>query len=244
MTLEQAILATLAYHDIFKYPLTLKEVHRYLIGKRATIKAVDSKLQKLILDKKIENKGQLYCLKGRLQIVNLRKKREMYSKPKYLRATFFSKILQLIPTLKLVAVSGALAMNNSHINDDIDLVLISSKGTLWTTRFLANILLLPFKRSPSEKKVTNKACLNVFIDEKKLKISPPNLYFAHEICQMKPFWDRNGTYDRFVKANSWINKYLPSWMADVERKTQNAKRKKGFLALVFERLALVIQPLE
>src|SRR4030043_205999 len=203
MTLEQAILATLAYHDIFDYPLTLEEIHKYLIAKKATVKAVDLKLHKLRINKKIEKKEELYCLRGRLHTTNLRRKRKRYSSPKIIRAKFYARVLQFIPTLKLVAISGALAMNNSHINDDIDLVLISSKGTLWTTRFLANILLFLFKRKPYDKKISNKACLNTFIDESNLKISPQNIYIAHEICQMKPIWDRGGTYDRFVKANLW-----------------------------------------
>src|SRR4030042_2392407 len=227
MTLEQAILATLAYHDIFDYPLTLEEIHKYLIAKKATVKAVNLKLHKLRIDRKIEKKKELYCLRGRLHTTNLRRKRKRYSSPKIIRAKFYARILQFIPTLRLVAVSGALAMNNSDKGDDIDLVLITSRGSLWTTRFLANILLLPFKRSPSEKKVTNKACLNVFIDEIKLKISPPNLYFAHEICQMKPFWDRDGTYDKFVKVNNWIRKYLPNWQVSSQFVVHGSQKKKA-----------------
>ena len=244
MPLSQAILATLAYHDIFDYPLTLEEIHKYLINLEARPFTVRRGLNKLFLTGKIFSKNGYIFLKGRSEIVKLRKLREKYSLPKIKRAQFFARILKVIPSLKLVAISGALAMENSHKNDDIDLVLITSKNTLWTTRFLANILLLPYKRSPSVRQISDRACLNVFIDESQLKIGPPNLYLSHEICQMKPLWNRDNTYRRFLSANMWIKKYLPNWRPDVERLKTNDKRKKTSKALVFKRLALVVEPLE
>jgi len=211
MTLLYSTLATLAYHDIFDYPLTLSEVRHLLVGKKATQAPVGQELARLVKAKKIGAKDGYFYLKGRAKTVNLRKQRSRWSKAKLKRASFFAQILKVIPTIKLVAISGALAMKNCHKDDDIDLVLITSAGSLWTTRFFANILLLPFKRDPRGQKIANRACLNVFIDESALKIRPPNLYLAHEICQMKPLWDRDGTYSRFIQANSWVKKYLPNW---------------------------------
>ena len=134
-----------------------------------------------------------------------------------------------------MAISGALAMQNSHNNDDIDLVLVTSRGTLWTTRFFASILLMPYKRDPQGAKVSNRACLNVFLDESDLKISPQNLYLAHEIYQMKPIWDRDGTYQRFINANKWVKKYLPNWQLEEivngKWKMVNGKSKKSVHSL-------------
>ncbi len=223
MTLDQAILATLAYHDIFDFPLTVDEIHRFLIGKKATTKQIEYTLKKLAQEKKIAKKKSYFFLRGRSKLVVIRQKRKKSSQKKLRRASFFTSILKAIPTLKLVAISGALAMGNSDKNDDIDLALISARQSLWTTRFLANIILLPFKRDPSGVKVANRACLNFFLDETKLQINRRNLYLAHEICQMKPLWDRDGTYQRFIKANSWVKKYLPNWTPSSQftpRKTQ------------------------
>lgn len=242
MNLSEAILATLAYHDIFEYPLTLKEFHRYLIGKRAIFASVERNLFKLKANGQIGANQGYYFLKGRTKIVSIRKRRERYSRAKLKRAVFFASILKTIPTLKMVGISGALAMQNSHQGDDIDLVLLSSPNTLWTTRFLANTLLWPFKRDTQGKKIADRACLNFFMDESSLKIKDHNLYFAHEICQMKPLWDRDLVYEKFIKANSWAKRYLPNWQPTyAKRLTTNAKRKKKSSALVFKRSALVIE---
>src|SRR3990167_9385111 len=199
MKLAKSILATLAYHDIFDYPLTADQIHRYLIRGKTSLKAVDKILATLLKQKKIiqysssessliesnsittldvarriekfstgSNSNILFALFGRQNLFPLRIRREKYSKSKFKRTHFFAKVLKIIPTLKLVAISGALAMQNSHNNDDIDLVLVTSRGTLWTTRFFASILLMPYKRDPQGAKVSNRACLNVFLDESDL----------------------------------------------------------------------------
>lgn len=211
MSLSQSILATLAYHDIFDYPLTAQEVHRYLIDKKTTSTSITKILIRLLSDRKIGDRKGYYHLTGRSKIVSLRLQRAKFSQAKLKRAQFFANILKIIPTVKLVAISGALAMANSHKSDDIDLVIITSRNCLWTSRFFANLALLLFKRSPHSSKISDKACLNIFLDESHLKISPQNLYLAHEICQMKPIWDKNGTHARFIKANRWVTKFLPNW---------------------------------
>ena len=235
MTIVQSILATLSYHDIFDYPLTREESHQYLINNQTSQSRVESELLHLHRSSKIGQKDQYYFLKGRSKIVKLRRQRERYSKTKFKRAYFFASLLKIIPTLKFVAISGALAMQNSHKNDDIDLVLITFKNALWTTRFLANILLLPFKRNPKGEKVSDRACLNVFLDESNLKVTPASLYLAHEICQMKPLWDRDNTYQKFINANKWVKKFLPNWqpegMENGKWKMVNGKSKKSIHSL-------------
>ena len=182
-------------------------------------------------------------MKSRQKIVRMRKLRTKYSEAKLKRAAFFAKLLRIIPTVKLVAISGALAMRNSSKGDDIDLVIITSKGFLWTTRFLANMMLLPFKRDPAGQKISDCACLNMFLDESDLSIKDRNIYTAHEICQMKLLWDRNGTYRRFIRANSWIREYLPNWKQEkITSPKSQVPSHKSFqfitnnLALITERV--------
>lgn len=211
MTLTNAILATLAYHDIFDYPLTEEEIHKFLVGSRADARKVGKVLVGLVKNKRVQQKNGLFFLKGRLKIVKLRKSRGAYSKVKLGRARFFSNLLAAVPTVQMVAVSGALAMGNAQKNDDIDLVIVTAKNTLWGTRLLANTILQPFRRKAGRPHTKDKACLNLFIEESSLKIRTQNLYSAHEVAQMRPLWQRRNTYNRFLKANSWVKNYLPNW---------------------------------
>ena len=241
MSLSSSILSTLAYHDVFDYPLDSSEVADLLVKKRSGKESVKSELEKLREIGKVGESYRYYFLKSRQKIVRMRKLRTRYSEAKLKRAAFFSRLLKIIPSVKLVAVSGALSMRNSSKGDDIDLVIITSKGLLWTTRFLANMLLLPFKRDLAGKKISDRACLNMFLDESDLLIRDRNIYTAHEICQMKLLWDRDRTYSKFLRANSWIREYLPNWDSSVERQTTNDKRIKRHEALDFGRFALVTE---
>ena len=241
MNLPSAILSTLAYHDIFDYPLDSSEICGLLVKKKASRESIVKELERLRAIGKIGESGRYFFLKNRKKIARIRKMRAKYSQVKLKRAAFFAGLLKVIPSVKLIAVSGALSMKNSRKDDDIDLVIVTSKSLLWTTRFLANLLLLPFKRDPSGQKIADRACLNMFLDESDLVIKDHNIYTAHEICQMKLLWDRDNTYRRFIKANSWIREYLPNWEADVERLTANGKRKKSPKALDLRRFALVIE---
>ncbi len=211
MTIRNAVLATLAYHDIFDYPLTQEEINRFLAGETVDAKKVEKVIDSLIKDKKIEGKNSYYFLKGRGKIFKLRAARKKYSTQKLKRAKLFAKLLMIIPTVKLIAVSGALAMENAQKNDDIDLVIVTAKNTLWSTRLLANTILQPYRRKAGEPHTKDKACLNLFLEESSLKIRTQNLYTAHEVAQMRPLWQRENTYNRFLKANTWVKNYLPNW---------------------------------
>ena len=214
MSLQYAIQTTLAYHDIFGYPLTVEEIHRYLIKKSTSTSRVEDTLGHLLEKKLVGMVSKYYFLKGRSKIVSIRIKRKDYSKAKMRKAKLFGVLLKIIPSVKLAAISGALSMDNSRKNDDIDLVIITSKNLLWSTRFLANLFLLLFKRDPAGQKISDRACLNMFLDESALSISDRNIYTAHEICQMRVLWDREGTYRKFLRANSWIKDYLPNWQLE------------------------------
>ena len=237
MNLSSAILSTLAYHDIFDYPLDFSDVYNLLIQKKASVALVKRELIRLREQKRVGEVSGYYFLKNRKKIARIRKLRAQYSQTKLKRAAFFAGLLRIIPSVKLVAVSGALAMRNSSKGDDIDLVVITSKGLLWTTRLLANVLLLPFKRDPAGQKISDRACLNMFLDESDLSINDHNMYTAHEICQMLPLWDRQDTYRRFIKANEWVKKYLPNWQQSSQF-TIHSSQKRG-LSTVKGQLSIV-----
>ena len=211
--LKKAVLSTLAYADIFDYPLKKEEIWRFLLSDiRYQILDVSKGLKEL---PEVSQKNNFYFLKEREHLVLLRKKRERWSRKKLKIAKQVARCLKLIPTIKMVAVTGALAMENSNENDDIDLLIITSKSRLWLTRLLAVLLveLIAKRRHPADKEVKDKICLNMFLDEGHLEVpkKEQDLFSAHEVCQLKVLWDKNGIYQKFLKANLWSKKYLANW---------------------------------
>jgi len=225
VNLKQSTLATLAYHSIFDYPLTLEEILNYLIGNKSTEAKIKKQLYALIKENKIGDQNGYFYMKKDNRIVEIRLKRQGYSKQKLKKAEFFANVLKFIPTVKLIAITGALSMQNSTKNDDIDLLIVTSKNTIWSTRFLANLLLLPYKRSPNSKNQNNKACLNVFLDESALLIKDQNLYTAHELCQLKLLWDSNNIYNKLIKTNAWVSSFLPNWKPEPQSTLGGTKYK-------------------
>lgn len=207
---KKAILKTLAYADIFDYPLKKEEIIKFLIADSSLSLKIDQELENSPL---VTKKGDFYFLKGREVIVPLRKKRKKWSQEKMKIAKKVANWLKLIPTIKLIAITGALAMENSDKDDDIDLLLITTKNRLWLSRGLVVtfLRLTGFYRRPKE--IKNKICPNMFLDEGHLSLPKRerDLFSAHEVCQLKPLWDKNKTYQQFVKKNLWVKQFLPNW---------------------------------
>lgn len=211
---------TVAYADIFDYPLTVVEIKRWLIKGDSFAPA----------------KKDFYYLPGRSNLVALRRRRKAYSRLKWQRAMHFTDYLKLIPWIKLVAVTGALAMNNSDQGDDIDLMIVTSANRLWLTRLLVLFFLSPYLRRG--KKINNRLCLNLWLDETALAISRHDLYIAHEICQAKPIFERDNTYQKFIRANIWVKRYLPNALQGPTLKFNSPKGSDpiGFLESLAFRL--------
>jgi hypothetical protein len=226
--MEKAILRTLAYADVFDYPLTKEEIWRWLISS-GKLKTQNLKLKTIVQNSKlIQKKNGFYSLKGRKGIVAFRKQRKQYSASKLKFAEKIAGILRLIPWVRLVGVTGALAMNNADKEDDIDLLIITARNKLWLTRLFSVFLieLTGRRRRPEDKKVKDKICLNMFLDESHLAIPEKerDLFSAHEVCQMKPIFVKEDTYSRFLQENSWVKKFLPN---QTKWKMENGKWKKG-----------------
>lgn len=93
------------------------------------------------------------------------------------------------------------------------------------------------------KKVGDKICLNMLIDEDAMKM-PEDLYTAHEIAQLYPLFERKGSYKKFLRKNSWISERL--YHAKDGRKVpfKKGKQQQGEKSMiVFEPFARTIQKL-
>lgn len=209
-TQELAIIRTVAYADIFDYPLTIQELHRWLIDTRASgISALKENIPA-----QITTDGRYFYLEGRSKIVRRRVERKETGQRKLIIAKKVINYLIYIPTITCIAVTGALAMDNAKESDDIDICVITSTDTIWITRLLTVLILELFgiRRRPWDTKVAGKVCANMFLDENHLglPVKERDLFAAHEVLQMKPLVWRGDSYKKFLKANRWVKRFLPN----------------------------------
>jgi D-beta-D-heptose 7-phosphate kinase/D-beta-D-heptose 1-phosphate adenosyltransferase len=237
--LQVAVVKTLCYADIFNYPLTIKELHKFLIYKKKTsLKALLYAIKTLENNSVINQRQSYLFLKGRNQILEKRLQRKKYSHQKLKIAQKVGDWLKLIPAIQAIAVTGTLAMENTKKEDDIDLMIITSKNRLWLTRIfvIALVSLIAKRRTPGILKTedgrwNNAICLNLFLDTSTISIpkTRQNLYTAHEVVQTKFLWSRNKTKEKFLMKNYWILNYLPnSNIPKQPKKTMPARRSLEF----------------
>lgn len=211
---QAALIATLAYADIFDYPLTTAEIGRWFIGNAISEAAVRRSLHDVANLLECSPDGEIHCLRGRTAIISLRNNRTVQSRQKWQRIRHLAAYFRCIPTILLAGVTGGLAMDNAGKEDDIDLIIIVRRGTLYTSRLFATLLADVFgvRRHPEDRDVADMLCLNMFIDEDALALpeQESDLYTAHEILQMQPVWQRRQAHRRFIQANGWIRSILPN----------------------------------
>lgn len=241
----------MAYSDIFDYPLKAWEIHKWLIGKKANLKQVEKFLQKLLFNKSINFSKGYYFLKKRQQIVNKRLDNFQSSKKHINRLKVILIFLKLIPTIKLIGLSGGLSLMNASKKDDIDLFVITTKNRLWLTRFLILSLLdllgVRRKKGDSKLKSAGKICTNILLEEDKIKQGKKDIFLAHEILQMKVLFQKDNIYTKYLEQNNWVFKYLPNWKSSESIMFKDyhlrAKESKNSLPVNFKLLIDLVENL-
>jgi cellulose synthase/poly-beta-1,6-N-acetylglucosamine synthase-like glycosyltransferase len=203
LNLEHAVLKTLAYADIFDYPLTAREIHRYLVGIRASLADIESLLTGTQLEKSITRTGKYFSLSGRQAIVQTRLRRSEVARQIWPNALRYGLLISGLPFVRMVAVTGALAVNNVEENADVDYLVVTEPGRLWVSRALIILLV----RKAAWNGLT--LCPNYLVTTLSMDFEDRNLYAAHELAQMIPVSGFN-LYRQMRRINSWTDNYLPN----------------------------------
>jgi hypothetical protein len=199
---QAAILRTLLYADVFDYPLTLEEIHHYLIDARASREAVQAALHAEPLRHRVGSRHGFYALRERLEIVAVRAGRRRHSVRLWRAARAWAGWLSVVPFVRLVAVSGALAMDNATAQDDIDFLIVTAPQRVWLARALC-VLMVHLARLAGVR-----LCPNYVLAQTALAQAPRDLYIAHELAQMVPLSGPE-LYAALRAANIWARERLP-----------------------------------
>jgi hypothetical protein len=196
-TLEHAVHAALVYADLFDFPLRADEVHRFLPEYTATL----SEVERALVD--WPSRAGYYFLRGRNQVVDRRLAREAIAADLWATARHFGRLFWTIPFVRMVGVTGSLAVNNAARGDDIDFMLVTQPKRLWTARALAVGVVRLARLSRAH------ICPNYLVTTSALGLRQRNLFTAHELVQLVPLSGRVA-YQQLLGANSWVWQYLPN----------------------------------
>lgn len=219
--LGEAILRTLAYFDVFDYPLTPTELWRWLWPdpqqpvSKVTPEDVQTAITGNELADQISRVDGFVVLAGRETLVKTRADRRATNERKWKRAESAARFLELVPFVKMVAVANTLAINNARSASDIDFFIVTSSQHIWIARFIVTgiINLLGWRRHGT--KITNRICLSFYVTTAALDLAPlkstePDPHFTFWAAQMVPLLDDGKTYEQFRTANPWVTAALPN----------------------------------
>jgi len=241
--LGEGEVGAVTYHALFDYPLTAPEVIKWSIGKQ--------KLSKSFETAEITEKDGYYFIAGKEGLIYQRVLKERISAKKIEIAKDAASVLKHLLSVKGVFLTGALSMENASFNSDIDLMIVTKRNLLWTTRLITYLVLRIMNyaiRKPKDKEGKDQLCLNMWLDESALSWDwrNRNLYTAHEIAQVKPLVNKDFVYEEFIGKNKWVRDYWPNAVRvqSTERKVQRRKilsTKYCVLCTWLEKLAFKFQ---
>ena len=209
-SLELSILKTVAYFDVFSYPLTINEIVLFL-DQPSGEKDVTSIVQRLVETKNLWRFNNFYSVRNEESLALNRTNGNKLAEKHIKKSMRLAKFLFLFPYIKGIAISGSLSKNYADKNSDFDFFIITTANRLWLVRAFYTVL---FKIA-SFARIKHWFCLNYFIDESNLDIKEHNIFTAIELLTLKPLKGKT-IFEKFFAANEWSNEYLPNCKVDYE----------------------------
>lgn len=211
-TLRNKVLETIAYHDLFDFPMTAQEVHRSL-GLRARLEEAVLALDALVFEGALGRRAGLHFLAGRETIAALRHDRYDLSERKFRRVRRFFRFARHAPYLRAVFVCNTLGRSNARKESDIDLFLVAEPGRLWTARLFTTGLAALLRLRPTREVTEDRLCLSFFLASDALALRghaiEGDIYLPHWLHDLFPVHDEAGIAELLQEANSWARAALP-----------------------------------
>ena len=223
LKLARAVMETVAYSDVFDYPLTAGEVQRYLSGVTASLDEVSLMLK----SGSLTQSGEYFTLPGREALGGVRKQREKRSRELLPTAIRYGRILGTLPYIRMVALTGSLAVLNVSKNADFDYMLVTVRGRVWTARAFAVL----FNRMV--KGLGHTICPNLIVSENTLEWPLHDLYSARELYQMIPITGMP-VYCKLIEANPWAKEFLPNASLESSRLLPESQKRIPALQSLLE----------
>jgi len=222
MKLQKSIFQTIAFFDLFDFPLTAEEIKEYLYkyDKPLHIKEIKGTLEEMETIEKIHD---YFVLKGRSKLVDMRKARKFIAEKFWGRVRQYGQYIVKVPFVKMVAVCNNLAYDNPNELSDIDLFIVIKKGRMWTARLLITLILHFFGVRRHKNKIVGRFCLSFFVTPEAMKmeelsLKPKDPYLAYWTKLLMPIYGEE-TYKQFMTENEqWLKKEYGLNFENIENK--------------------------
>jgi len=163
--IKKNILATLAYFDVFNYPLTQSEIFLFL-SQRYDLAVFSNALLLLMAERAVYKFDNFYTLKNDLGIAKRRSAGNKKAAELIQVAKRVGSFLIRFPYVRGIGISGSLSKNFADEQSDIDLFIITAGNRLWVARTILHF----FKKMTFLVNKQHLFCMNYFIDEQALEI--------------------------------------------------------------------------
>lgn len=206
--LEEAIIRTIFYYDIFDYPLTSFELWMWLLDYKCSLCDIEQCLSNNTnLLRYIETKDGFYFIKGRKDIIKIRKEHRDFSILKWKKALKVVNKIKFLPFIKMVALCNSIGYFNLNKESDIDLFIIVKDKYIWLSRFLITLIVQLSGTRRHGKKIEDRICLSFYITDNNLNIQnlqyENDIYFYYWTMHLMPIFGYS-TYIDFMKNNLWL----------------------------------------
>ena len=226
--LRQSIIRTLAYYDIFSYPLTAEEIYQNLSNNHTSLEEIRQELENLTSNKLIFHKENFFQLKDDDNYIQRRIKGNQLADKRLKTARKISGFISRFPFIRGILLSGSISKGFMEEDSDIDYFVITHPNRVWFSR----LMLMLFKKLFLLNSKKN-FCINYFVDSENLEIEEKNIFTATEIVTLLPTFGTN-IYNEFYEKNFWVRQFYPNFP---KRETiKILDRKNGIVKTFLEKI--------
>jgi predicted nucleotidyltransferase len=222
----RSILRTLAYYDIFSYPLTVNEIYHSLGVNHTNPEEIQRELESLSAQQLVYSKRQFYLLNNDEKFIERREKGNKLAIKRLQTAKRVSSFISRFPFIRGIMLSGSLSKGFMEEDSDIDFFVVTHPNRVWFSR----LMLMAFKKIflLNSKKLF---CINYFVDAENLEIEEKNIFTATELVTLLPTFGRD-TYEQLYQKNLWVKDFFPNFPR--REAAIILDREKGMLKSILE----------
>ena len=205
------VIKTIAYFDVFRYPLTDEQIYRFLPRNSVSKEHVSGLVKSLVVNGILHEYNNYYFLHSEnREIVAQRRENEQRARTMLKYARLVTVLLKQFPFTRAIFVTGSLSKNVAAADSDIDFMIVTAEDRLWVCKTFLTLFRKVFLLGSHKY-----FCTNFYVSEKDYALSERNMYSAIELLTTKVIWNIPA-FLKFQKANSWAKDFLPNCTPSID----------------------------